>query len=102
MEVFSIIRGEWVTATPDVDTKTNRIIGFTVEGQKEIEPPQLFFSPPPIDWERVRIQAAINAVGGLSSLKTAYEKRLQAATIVHDAVLIADKLIAELQNKNKQ
>lgn len=62
MKVFSITRGEWVTATPDVDTSTNTIVGYTVDGQSTIEPPQLFFSLPPIDWEKARVQAAIGVL----------------------------------------
>lgn len=97
MKIFSITRGEWVTATPDVDNKTNKIVGFTVEGQDAIEPPELFFSPPPIDWEIVRVQAAIGALNGLVvTMKEAPE------TVVENAIELAGKLIEKLQNKNKQ
>lgn len=97
MRIYSITRGEWVNGTPDVDSHTNRIVGYTVEGQSTIEPPQLFFLPPPIDWERVRIQAAINVLSGLVQTM-----RGTAESDVKNAVELAKKLTEELQNKNKQ
>lgn len=97
MKIFSITRGEWVTATPDVDNKTNKIVGFTVEGQDAIEPPELFLLPGPIDWERVRIQAAMNVLSGLvHAMKETPER------CVLIAVDLADKLIYELKDKSKQ
>lgn len=97
MRIFSLIRNEYVEATPDVDGKTNQIVGYTVEGGHVIEPPELFKTPTPIDWEKVRIQAAISAASGLAT-----DTLMEPKKIATKAVLVSDALVTKLRNTTKQ
>lgn len=49
MRIFSILRNEYVEATPTVDAKTNMVKGYTVGNDNLIEPPELFITPKPKD-----------------------------------------------------
>lgn len=97
MRIFSLTRNEYVEATPDVDSKTNQIVGYTVEGGQVIEPPELFKTPTPIDWEKVRIQAAISAVSGMAT-----ETLMTPTQTATKAVLVADALVTKLRKTTKQ
>lgn len=102
MRIFSIVEDKWVNATPNVDAATNSIVGYTVGDSNIIEPPELFYTPTPIDWDNVRIQAAINAAGALSKVMAHSGTTLPARVIASKAVKVANALIEELQNENKQ
>lgn len=98
MKVFSYVRNKFVNASPVVDVATNNIIGYKVDGSDVIESCQLFHVPPPIDWEKVRIKAAISALAGDATFTCPPND----TTVATYALGVADKLIKMLKDEKDE
>ena len=98
MKVFSYTRNKFVNASPVVDVATNNIVGYKVDGSDVIEACQLFHVPPPIDWEKVRIKAAISALASYASLND----ELVSASAERYAIEVADRLVKRLKGEKDE
>ena len=97
MKVFSYVRNKFVNASPVVDVATNNIIGYKVDGSDVIEPCQLFDVPTPIDWEKVRIKAAISALAGDATVSHPWNE----TSVARYALGVADELVKMLKGEKK-
>jgi len=61
-------------------------------------PTAVSMAPAPIDWDRVRVDAAITALQSLLTVDGACD---QPSTIAEHAVCMANKLVAELKKEAK-
>lgn len=99
MMVFSKSADRMVDMFPVIDAKTGELQGFKESADSMFtEPIELFDIPESIDWRKIHVQTAMNAITGLCI----NIKRMNGATdvgqVVSDAIAIADSLVTKLKN----
>lgn len=98
MRVFSKTANKMVDMMPCINGKTGKLEGFKESADALImEPLELFDIPEHIDWQKVRVQTAMNAITGLCMHPDRRGSIINVGQIVSDAVSIADLLVSKLQ-----
>ena len=86
---------------PVIDALTGKLQGFKESVDSVLtEPVELYDIPESIDWRKVRVQTAMNAITGLCINTKCMDSAIDVGQIVSDAIGIADYLVTKLQNNN--